>query len=181
MPASATRVETPKPVRPVLPVPAPAPAPAPAPVPPPRPVLTTPPLPPVVGTPPPVPAETPAPAPPAVDPAVLAEKQRALQQEVVREWERARPMFEVGAYASLSLAAGGVTEGQVSMIGDDNVLVSFASERKRVAFTDLAPESRLRIDAAYRRGRVVEEVMKRMSGAPSDGRDSRPAPATSTP
>lgn len=72
-------------------------------------------------------------------------------------------MHEVGEHASLALAAGGKVDGQISMVGADYVLISFATERKRVPFADLAPATRLKIDPAYRRNRMAEEVMLRLS------------------
>ena len=102
-------------------------------------------------------------APPAEDPVALAKRREEARLAVVKEWDRDQRVFQVGEYASLALAAGGVADGQISMVGSDNVLISFASERKRVLFSDLAPATRLRIDPAYRRTRIAEEAMLRLS------------------
>ena len=102
-------------------------------------------------------------APPAEDAATLAKRREEVRQAVVREWDRDQRMHEVGEHVSLALAAGGVVNGQISMIGADSVLISFAADRKRVAFADLAPAARLRIDSAYRRNRIAEEAMLRLS------------------
>jgi hypothetical protein len=94
---------------------------------------------------------------------LAAKRREEARQAVLKEWDREQRMFQVGEYTSLALAAGGVVDGQISMIGADNVLISFASERKRVLFSDLAPAARLRIDPAYRRNRIAEEAMLRLS------------------
>lgn len=100
---------------------------------------------------------------PAEDPAVLAKRREEVLQAVAREWARDQRMHEVGEHASLALGAGGRVEGQISMIGADYVLISFAAERKKVPFSDLAPASRLKIDSAYRRNRIAEEAMLRLT------------------
>ena len=94
---------------------------------------------------------------------MLAKRREEALLAVAKEWERDQRMHEVGEHASLALAAGGKVDGQISMVGADYVLISFATERKRVPFSDLAPATRLKIDPAYRRNRMAEEVMLRLS------------------
>jgi hypothetical protein len=146
-----------------MPPPTPTPAPVPTPLPPPTPTPVPLPTPPPPPTPTPLPAPTPTPEP---------RRSRALElrEELTREFTRRLdenfPLYELDESVRLTLNNGRVITGTLLQIERRRVQLRMPIGVDWIQLTDLAQESRVRLDplerAAFIEERALEEVLRRL-------------------